>query len=104
MLALFFLLAMVSGCASAGPAGRATAVVTTTSPASTAAMPANPTAAPSSAPAAPSSPSTAMAADDGGAVMRALLEAINRGDQAAAEALIAPNATWERGGQCPPGQ
>jgi ketosteroid isomerase-like protein len=43
-------------------------------------------------------------AHDAAALTRQLADAINRGDPAAARALFAAEATWERGNQCPPGQ
>ena len=52
----------------------------------------------------PAAAAAAGAGLDGAAVFRAFVDAINRGDATAALALIAANATWERGGQCPPGQ
>jgi ketosteroid isomerase-like protein len=38
------------------------------------------------------------------AVFREFVAALNRGDAAAAQALLRDDATWERGGQCPPAQ
>lgn len=49
-------------------------------------------------------PPAAMPPPEGAAVFRAFLDAVNRGDATAARALLAANATWERGGQCPPGR
>lgn len=37
------------------------------------------------------------------ALFRSFVAAINVGDPAAAKALFKADATWERGGQCPPG-
>jgi hypothetical protein len=48
----------------------------------------------------PASPISA----DVAAVFRAFVDAVNRGDRPGVEGLLAPNATWERGPQCAPGQ
>jgi hypothetical protein len=52
------------------------------------------------------SPATASTASDSSAmdVFVDLVAALNRGDAAAAQSLLREDATWERGGQCGPGQ
>src|SRR6185436_4603130 len=63
------------------------------------------TAAPASHSPSPSvAAATASARLDATALFRAFVDALNRGDAAAALALFKADATWERGGQCPAGQ
>ncbi len=53
-----------------------------------------------------SAPGTVVACAEQGAadIFRQFVEAINQGDVAAALALFTDDATWERGGRCPPNE
>lgn len=105
-IVLVFVLAVALIACGDADGDEASATAAAPSPAATESTPtAAPTPTAASTPAATATPTTATGAatapDD---VFREFVEAINAGDRDAAEALLAADATWERGGQCPPGQ